>query len=107
MGCDVNGIALVETGKLGQQLFSVGQVLVGTQHGLCEAGALHLQQLVDQHIPSGTDVAPEAQAAAQQEGLTERTAIAELGKVQIHTVNAIQVQLSGVGIICQADGFFC
>ena len=63
MRCGVHRVALVEGRELGQQRLAVRQILVGAQHGLGEAAALHLHQLVDQHIAGGADDAGKAQAA--------------------------------------------
>lgn len=83
MGFHVHRIALVEGVVLRQQLLCVLDALVGAQHGLRETTALHLRQLVDQHVANGADFAGEAQAAAQQEGLAEGAAVGEGGKLQL------------------------
>ncbi len=59
---------------------------------LSKAGALHLHQLVDQHVAGGADVALEAQAAAQQEGLAVGAAVGELREVQVDALDVVQAR---------------
>ena len=47
----------------------MGQALVRTQHGGIEAAALHLLQLVYQHVAGGTQLAFETESTTQQVGL--------------------------------------
>ena len=58
--------------------------LVGAQHGAIKTGALHLHQLVHQHVAGGADFTRKTQASAQQECLAESATVGELGKVQIN-----------------------
>jgi hypothetical protein len=56
MGLGVHGIGLVVAAKALELALGIGGVHVFAQHGAA-AGALHLHQLVDQHIAGGADVA--------------------------------------------------
>ena len=94
------GIALIKALVVGQQSLAVCGILVGTQHGAGKTAALHLQQLVDQHIAVGPDVALEA-TSAQHERLTERSAIGEFGKVQINALHTIESHAVRIGIVGQ------
>ena len=110
MGLDVHRIALVfadaVAGVGGQHALGNGQVLVGAQHGHVKAAALHLHQLVDQHVAGGADLALEAQAAAQQEGLAEGAAIGEFREIQVDAVHAFERQLLRIGIVGQFEQCF-
>ena len=64
--------------------------LVITQHGGGKAAALHLCKLVNQHIARGHYLTFKAQAAAEQKGLAESSAISEFGEVQLNAFNANQ-----------------
>jgi hypothetical protein len=57
-GADVHRIALVEGCRTAPAAaVTVFDALVGAQHGLREAAALHLRQLVHQHVADGADLA--------------------------------------------------
>jgi hypothetical protein len=105
MGFGLGGIALVKAGKVGQLTLCVGQVLVSAQHGGAETAALHLQQLVDQHITSGADFAGEVEPAAQQISLAESATVGEFGEIQLNAANAVQWHIAGVGIVRDLKGF--
>ena len=72
------------------------RVLVSTQHGFCKATALHLCELVDQHIAGGTDLTLEAEPAAQQKCLAESPAVAEFGEVQVNAFDLCQRKLARI-----------
>ena len=61
--------------------------LVIAQYGSGKAAALHLCELVNQHVTRGHNIAFEAQAAADQKRLAESAAIGEFGKVQLNAFN--------------------
>jgi hypothetical protein len=73
------------------------------QHGHVKTGALHLHQLVDQHVARGAQFARKAQAAAQQKGLAVGAAIGEFGELQIDAGHAAQVERARVGVVGQRD----
>ena len=68
MGLVVDGVGLVEAAKALELALCVGGVHACAQHGGAKARALHLHQLVNQHVASGANVAREAAAAAQITG---------------------------------------
>jgi hypothetical protein len=84
--------------------------LVGAQHRLGEAAALHLLQLVDQHIAGGPDLAIEAQPAPEQEGLAEGTAVGKTREVQFDHADTLQAAVRGSASLarrmrsCSASG---
>jgi hypothetical protein len=104
MGLNLHGIALVKAVKLAQQLRSVLCILSFGQDRFGETGALHLQQLVDQHIARGANVARKSQAAAQQKGLAEGASVGELGEVQHHAGDVAQIVLARIGIVGKVQG---
>ncbi len=73
-------------------------VLVGAQHRAAEAAALHLQQLVNQHIAQRADVARKA-APAKDDGLAEGAAVAEFGEVQGNARQGLEVDRIGVRVV--------
>src|SRR2546427_350220 len=103
VGLGMDGITLVEAVEAVQLALGVGDVHAFAQHGHVEAAALHLHQLVDQHVAGGADFALEAQALAQQAGLAEGAAIGELGKVEVDALHAGQIQREGIGVIGRGD----
>ena len=103
-------IALVESAKaLKLALGSTGIDTFG-QHGAAEAAALHVYQLVDEHVARGADVARKAVAAAQQHRLGVGAPVGEFGEVQLHPFHAFQCtaghQCVDVGIVGNLQGFF-
>ena len=56
--------AQIETGVVGQHAFCHAKCLVITQYRGGEAAALHLSQLVNQHVASGHNFAFKPQATA-------------------------------------------
>ena len=62
---------------------------------------MHLLQLVHQHIAGGANIAFEAAAAAQHQGLAESAAIGEAGEVQFNGQHALQVLRQDISIIAQ------
>ena len=72
---------------------------INAQHGRREAAAGHLLQLVGQHVTGGADLACEAEAAAQQEGLAEGAAVGELGELQVDAVDTGQRNGARIGIV--------
>src|SRR3989344_3888854 len=96
----IDGVALVEAWEQFKLALGIGGIHPLGQHRAAKARALHLHELVDQHITRGADFASKA-TAAQQKGLAERTAIGEVGEVQIHAFHAFQRQGCGVGIVGQ------
>ena len=95
-------VALVEAFVVAQQALAVRRVLVGAQHGAGKTTALHLQQLVNQHVAVGADVTREA-ATAQHKRLAEGAAIGELGKVQVNARHALKGYVVRVGIVGQHE----
>ena len=94
-------IALVKTAEVRQQFSPFGEVLVGTQHSAGKTAALHLAELVHQHVAGGADVALETAAATQHQRLAEGAAIAERGEMQLNGVHAVQGCGHGVRIVRQ------
>jgi hypothetical protein len=95
----VHSVALVKalvTVKLGLRK---RQVLVFAQYSRIKSTALHLHQLVDEHIASGANFACKPQAAAQQKSLAEGAAIGELGEIQVDALNAFKAQRAGIDIV--------
>ena len=94
MRANVHCIALVGTDVVArisrQHSLCHIQRLVITQHSACKAAALHLCELVNQHIARGYYLALKAQAAAEQKCLAESAAIGEFGEVQLNAFNASQ-----------------
>ena len=76
------------------------QRLVITQHGASEAAALHLRQLVNQHVAGGHDLAFEAQAATEQKRLAESASISEFGEVELNAFNIRQRNVAWIVRIC-------
>jgi hypothetical protein len=97
-------IGLVKRREMGQQLAAFVQVLVGTQNRAAETAALHLTQLVNQHIAHGTNIALKAATASQHQGLAESATIGEFGKLQHNRLYALKSLLQGVCIIPQCQG---
>ena len=52
--------------------------------------ALHLSQLVNQHIARSNNFTLKFQAATEQKSLAESASISELGEVQLNAFNASQ-----------------
>ena len=86
----IEGAVAVELG-LGEV-----DVLVGAQHRHIKTGALHLHQLVNQHVAGRAELAGKTQPAAQQERLAVGAAVGELGEVQVDAVYAGKLQRAGV-----------
>jgi hypothetical protein len=99
VGLGHHRIALVKRGVTVKLALCKVDVLVSAQHRNVKSAALHLHQLVDQHIARSAQFAFEAEPAAQQKGLAVRTAIGELGEVQVDAFNASQIQAAGIGVI--------
>ena len=85
------------------------RVDAGCEHGAGEAAAVHVHQLVDQHIARGADVACKAVAPAQQQGLAVSAAVGEFGELQFHALHAFERagghDLSQFGVIRNLQGF--
>ena len=76
-----------------------GLVEVFTQHGRVKAAALHLHELVNQHIAGGAQLACKAQTAAQQKGLAVGAAIGEGWELQVDAGDAVQVERARVHVV--------
>eukprot|EP01034_Spumella_vulgaris_P038311 gene38310-47297_t len=70
----VHGVALVEAREQCELALGIRGIHAFGQHRAAKTRALHLHQLVDEHIARGADFARKATAAAQQEGLAESAA---------------------------------
>ena len=96
----MNSIALIRThieaGVGSQHTLRHLKRLVIPQHGGGKTAALHLRQLVNQHIASSHNLALEAQTATQQKRLTESTAVGEFGEVEFNAFNAKQRNIAWV-----------
>jgi len=92
-------IALVESAEVREQFSSLGDVLVGAQHGAGKTTALHLAELIDQHIAGGAYLACEPATAAQHQGLAESATIGEFREMQFNGLNVLQRLLQGVCVI--------
>ena len=102
-GALLQHIALVERGKaLNLPLGRIRTHPFG-QNSAGKTTAVHVDQLVNQHIARGADIALKAVAPAQQHGLGVGTAIGKFRKVQHHLLDALQGtagdQLGHVGIV--------
>ncbi len=93
----------IKTRVGGQHALGNVQRLVSTQYGTGETAALHLRQLVYQHIARGPDLAFEAEAAAQQKRLAESATIGELREMQVNAGDARKRLLARVRIIGERD----
>src|SRR4029453_15027272 len=67
------------------------------------AHRLHVDQLVDQHLAGGADIAGKAQAGTQQEGLAEGAAVGEFGEMQVDALHAGQRNSARVGVVGQDE----
>jgi len=85
-------VALVKRSEAVKLALRVGWVLVFTQDGGVKTTALHLHQLVNQHVAGGANFAFETETTTQQKCLTEGPAIAEFGEVQVNPVNVFKIQ---------------
>ena len=96
----MNSIALIRThieaGVGSQHTLRHLKRLIIAQQGGGKTAALHLRQLVNQHIASSHDLTFEAQTATQQKRLTESTAVGEFGEVKFNAVNANQRNIAWV-----------
>ena len=99
MGLGMHRIALVEGFEAVKLGLRKRQVLVFAQHSRIKSTALHLHQLVDEHIARGTNLTCKPQAAAQQKSLAEGAAIGELGEIQVDALNAFKAQRAGIDIV--------
>jgi hypothetical protein len=99
VGGGSDGIALVKRRETLKLALCKVQVLVFAQYRYVKAAALHLNQLVNQHVAGSSQFALKTEAAAQQEGLAESPAIGELGKVQVNAQHAVKGEAAGINII--------
>jgi len=103
MGTDMHRIALIRThvkpGVLGQYTVGDTKGLVGAQYGSRKPAALHLRQLVNQHVARSNDFALEPQAAAEQKRLAERAAIGEFWEGQRDGFNAGQASVTWISVV--------
>jgi len=94
MWADMNRIALirthVETWIRSQHTLGHIQWLVVSQHGGGKAAALHLGELVDQHVTRGHDLAFKFQAPAEEKRLAESATVGEFWEVKFNAFNASQ-----------------
>ena len=94
MWVGMHSIALIRANVIagigGQHTLRNIQRLVITQHGAGKATALHLGELVYQHIACSHNLAFKTQTAAEQKRLAKSTAIGEFWKVQLDGVYASQ-----------------
>ena len=72
-----------------QKFFAMLGILVVAQYHACKTAALHLYQLVDQHITVGADISF-ITSATQDKRLAECSAIGELRKVQVDTLHIVE-----------------
>jgi hypothetical protein len=87
----LHSVALVaahaKSGVVGQHAFGQRQRLVGAHHGHVKAAALHLSQLIYQHVTGCANLALEFASSAQQKSLAVGAAVGELGEMQINAFN--------------------
>jgi hypothetical protein len=95
----VNGRALVETVKAVELTLGGRRIDAFTQDGHIKTRALHLHELVDQHIAGGAQLALKAQSAPQQKGLAVSAAIGEFGEIQVDAANTLQVQRARINVV--------
>ena len=100
MWADVYRIALVGANVVARVgcKYALGHIqwLVVTQHGAGKAAALHLCELVNQHIARGHNLAFKTQTAAEQKRLAKSSAIGEPGKVQLDGVNVSERNIAWI-----------
>ena len=105
----MNRIALVRThikaGVLCQHTLRNSQRLVVTQYCSSKAAALHLRELVNQHIASSHNLAFEPEPPAEQKCLAEGAAVSEFGEVQLDAFNPSQVHVARIVRISNFDAF--
>ncbi len=99
----VDSRALVKPGKAFELALRRRGVDTLAQHGHIKTGALHLHQLVDQHVTCGAQFARKAQTAAQQEGLAVGAAVSEFGELQVNAGHAAQIEGARIGVVGQCD----
>ena len=92
-GLGVDRVALVKIAELGHQFLCVFGVLIGSENGTGETGALHLHDLVDQDLTRGADVAHKSTPAAKHDGLAESAPIGEFGEMQVDAPNVLELAL--------------
>ena len=110
MRFDMNSIALIRTRAItrisSEHAFSDRHVLIGAQHRDVKTAALHLRQLIHQHVASGADFTFEFETPPQQKRLAEGAAVSEFRKVQVDSVDAGERKSARIGIVCQFNGIF-
>ena len=97
----VHRIALVERGVALELALRVGQVLVGAQHGAGEARALHLHQLVDQHVAGGADVARKPRRRRSRKAWLKARPSANLGKCRSMRSTPSSETVARIGVVGQ------
>ena len=95
----------IEAGVRRQHAICYIQRLVIAQHRCGEAAALHLRQLVNQHVAHSHNLAFKAEPAAEQKRLAESSAVGEFGEVQLNAFNADQRHLAWIVRISDFDVF--
>ena len=88
---------------MAEQFSPLGDVLVCAQNSTAKTAALHLAELVNQHVASGADVSGEAATTAQHQGLAEGAAVSEFGEMQFNGLNVLQCLLHRVCVIGQCQ----
>ncbi len=78
--------------------------LIFAQHDTGKPRSLHVQHLVDQHIPPGSDVGLEASASSQENRLGVSAPVGEFGEVEFDALNALKVHLAQVAVVAQVQG---
>ena len=110
MRFDMNSIALIRTRAItrisSEHAFSDRHVLIGAQHRDVKTAALHLRQLIHQHVAGGADFSAEFKPPAQEKCLAESAAVSEFRKVQVDSVDAGERKSARIGIVCQFNGIF-
>src|SRR5260370_23826522 len=95
----IHHVTLVERRELLELTLGVSWIHAFFQYGAGEPGALHLDELVDQHIAGRSQIAFEAESSAQQIRLAVSTAVREKREMQLNA-------LDSVNLVFQCQGIF-
>jgi hypothetical protein len=94
---------LVKRAVLAQQLFPVLGILICPKQGAAKPAALHLHQLVNEHIALGANI-PLKPPTPKNKCLAKSASVGELGKVKVNAGYAFKRQGLSVTIIGQGQG---
>ena len=90
---------MVKSAEAVELALGVCQVHSFLEHGHVESAALHVHQLVDQHVTRGANLARKFQTLAQQPRLAVSAPVGEFGELQVDACDTAQVDGKRVGIV--------